>query len=329
MDFQPIQRAPQEFQQSVSADQIAAMCRRAFGPAARATAAVELGVGLYNSTYRVEVAGAGPVILRVAPEPAKQSRVERWFMRNEHASVPYLAPIAALMPRTLAIDFTHEIIGRDYLFQTLLAGIPAHEGLAGYPRPAWAGFFRQVGALTRTIQSVRGSCFGPLIGPAYATWSEAMLAGLEDTAADLDQAGLDAADIREVAVIARQDRATLDQIAEPRLLHGDLWTGNLMIAAGAAEPTITGVLDSDRASWGDPEFDWALYMAASRPGTERDAFWDGYGPLSPTPAAIRRRLYYLARNRGAGRVELHRLGRHGDIPPTYDQVGNALAQLRV
>jgi aminoglycoside phosphotransferase (APT) family kinase protein len=329
VDLQPIERGPGAFQQGVSADQIAVMCRRAFGPGARATAAVELGVGMYNSTYRVELAGLGAVILRVAPEPARQFRVEREFMRNEHASVPYLAPIAALMPRTLAIDFTHEVISRDYLFQTLLDGIPAHEGLAAYPRPAWASFFRQVGTIARTVNSVRGTRFGSLAGPAYRTWSEAVIAGLEDTAADLDDAGLGAADVREVAAIARQDRATLDEIGEPRLLHGDLWTGNLMIAAGAAEPTITGVLDSDRASWGDPESDWATHMAATRPGTERDAFWDSYGPLSATPAAARRRLYYLARNRGGGRVELHRLGRRGEVSATYDQLRNVLAQLRV
>jgi len=72
-------------------------------------------------------------------------------MRNEHASVPYLAPIARLMPRTLAADFTHQIIGRDYLFQTLLDGVPAPDGLAAYPRPEWASFFRQLGAITRRI----------------------------------------------------------------------------------------------------------------------------------------------------------------------------------
>ena len=45
-------------------------------------------------------------------------------MRNEHASIPYLAPIATLMPRTLMVDFTHEVIGRDFLFQAYLDGGP-------------------------------------------------------------------------------------------------------------------------------------------------------------------------------------------------------------
>jgi hypothetical protein len=76
--------------------------------------AVELGVGMYNSTYRVEIARTEPVILRVVPEPDRQFRSERELMRNEHASVPWLSVIALLMPRVIAADWSHEVIGRDY-----------------------------------------------------------------------------------------------------------------------------------------------------------------------------------------------------------------------
>src|SRR5690242_17403934 len=119
VEFRAIERAAGAFQGGVGPADLAAMCRRAFGPAVGVTAAVELGGGMYNTTYRVELA-TGPVILRVGPEPHRQYRLERGLMRNEYASVPYLAPIADLMPRTLAADFTHQLIDRDYLFQTHL-----------------------------------------------------------------------------------------------------------------------------------------------------------------------------------------------------------------
>ncbi|MCX4808602.1 hypothetical protein OG594_44705 [Streptomyces sp. NBC_01214] len=38
---------------------------------------------------------------------------EAHLMRNEYASVPWLAPIADLMPKVLAADFTGTVIGRD------------------------------------------------------------------------------------------------------------------------------------------------------------------------------------------------------------------------
>jgi aminoglycoside phosphotransferase (APT) family kinase protein len=328
VEVQSIERAPGAFQQPVTREELRAMCRRAFGPRVRVGSAVELGNGMYNSTYRVDIDADRPVILRVAPEPARQFRVERELMRNEHASIPYLAPIAPLMPRTLAIDFTHEVIGRDYLFQTMLDGVPAPEGLAAYPRPAWSAFYRQLGEIARTIHAIRGDRFGPVAGPAFATWSEAVVASLADTAADLDDAGLDSTDVREVAAIAIRHRAVLDEITEPRLLHGDLWTVNVMIAPDAPEPTITGVFDCDRTSWGDPESDWPIFMAGKRPGTERDAFWDAYGTLATTPGAAGRSLFYRARHIGAARLERHRLGHAGDVPDTYRELREVVAWAR-
>jgi aminoglycoside phosphotransferase (APT) family kinase protein len=187
------------------------------------------------------------------------------------------------------------------------------------------GVHRRLGEIARTIHAVRGDRFGPVAGPAFATWSEAVVASLADTAADLDDAGLDSTDVREVAAIAIRQRAVLDEITEPRLLNGDLWTVNVMIAPDAPEPTITGVLDCDRTSWGDPESDWPIFMAGKRPGTERDAFWEAYGTLATTPGAARRSLFYRARHIGAARLERHRPGHAGDVPDTYRELREVLA----
>lgn len=327
MEYRPIERPGDAFQQPVEAAAIEAMCRRAFGPATRPVSVVELGDGSYNNTYRVDLGTGEPVILRVAPEPARQRRSEREFMRNEHLSLPFFAPIAAMMPRTLAIDFTHEIIGRDHLFQTHLDGIPAPEGLAAYPRPEWASFFRGIGTIARTVHGVRGERFGPVNGPTHATWSDALVQAFDDVAADLEDGGLAADDVRQVAARARRERAVLDEITEPRLLHGDLWTGNLMIARNTPEPTVTGVLDSDRTWWGDPAADWVVYVAGKRPGTERDAFWETYGPLDDFPAARRRALFYRARHTAAVRLESHRNGHEDRLPATYDDLREVLTGL--
>jgi fructosamine-3-kinase len=145
--------------------------------------------------------------------------------------------------------------------------------------------------------------------------------------ADLDGTGLDSADVRLVIEAASRDRAVLDEVTVPRLLHGDLWTVNVMLEADAAEPVIGGVFDNDRMLWGDPEADWPLYMAARDPGGAREAFWDGYGSRPSGDAAARRSLYYLARHVGAIRLELHRLGRVGLVPQTYERMRDVLAQL--
>lgn len=120
-------------------------------------------------------------------------------MRDEFATLPYLGPIAPLMPRLIAADFTHEIIGRDVMVQTLLNGIPAAEQLGTYPRASWPGFFRQLGEVARIVHAVLGPHFGPVADHGYSTWSEALTASFTAIAADLGAAGLDATDLRKVA----------------------------------------------------------------------------------------------------------------------------------
>ncbi|MET8530034.1 aminoglycoside phosphotransferase family protein [Micromonospora sp. NPDC005172] len=328
MEFRPIERKPGSFQQSVTADEIEAVCRRVFGADAHVVSAIELGSGMYNNTYRVVVAGRErPVVLRVAPEPNKQFRSERQLMRNEFASVPWLTVLAPLMPQVIAADWSHEVIARDYLVQTLLDGVPAPDRLGAYPRSSWPGFFRQLGTIASRVHGVRGPSFGPVAGPAFATWSQAVVASLYDIAADLDGVGLDAADVREVAAVAGQHRGVLDEIVEPRMLAGDLWTVNVMLDPVADEPSVTGVLDLDRTWWGDPAADWTIRMAAAKPGTERDAFWDSYGHPDRSAAAVLRSLIYEARHIGAIRLERHRLGKADGVQGTFEAMAAMLAEL--
>jgi aminoglycoside phosphotransferase (APT) family kinase protein len=329
VELRSVERLVGAFQEGATADQIQAMVERAFGRGGQATSAVELGGGMYNSTYRVEVAGAGPVVLRVAPEPARQSRLEWELMRNEYAVQPYLAPVAELLPRTLFADFTHEIVGRDYMFQTLLDGVPAAEGLSKYPQSTWGSFFAQLGSITRRIHDVRGSRFGPVARPTFTTWSETVISSLHNTAADLEDAGVDAEDVTAAAVAADKLRAVLDEVTEPRLLTGDLWTVNCLISGNADQPTITGVIDFDRASWGASMADWTIFMARRRPGPDRDMFWDTYGAPPQDQSSLLQELIYRSQHLAAIRSERHRMGRPpADLQDTYAQMSEVLALLR-
>jgi aminoglycoside phosphotransferase (APT) family kinase protein len=309
----------------VTAEQVAAIVRRAFGAGAEVSSAVELGSGMYNTTFRVEVVGQGrPVILRVAPAPARQFASERELMRNEYASLPYLGVIAPLLPRVIVADWSHELIGRDWMLATFLDGVPGPEALGRYPRSAWPGFFRQMGTIAAAVHAVPGPWFGPVAGPGYSTWGQAVLSCLEMIVADLEGVGLDATDLRKVTAAVAANVAVLDAVTRPRMTLGDFWTLNTMLDPTAPQPTITGVFDTDRTWWADPAWDWTIRMALAK-ADERTAFWDGYGRLDSGPDARWRQRVYEARHLGAVRLERARLG--GDVQATYGSMADVLADL--
>jgi aminoglycoside phosphotransferase (APT) family kinase protein len=326
VEFRSISRESSAFQQPVSPADIQEICGRAFGAGVQVTSAVELGGGMYNTTYRIIAEGLPePVILRIAPAPEQQFVSERELMRNEYVTVPYLSTVASLVPRVLFADWSQEIIGRDWIVQSHLTGAPAPERLGAYDRALWPGFFAQLGEITSRVHSVRGPHFGPVAGPRFPTWSAAVLASLHAIADDLSASGLDAADVRKVADLAAEQRGVLDAISEPRLLTGDLWTVNTMLSTAAPEPVITGVLDLDRTLFGDPAADWTIRMASAKQD-ERTAFWETYGPRDTSPTAAWRSLVYEARHVGAIRLERYRLGRDS-VRDTYDSMAAVLAQL--
>jgi aminoglycoside phosphotransferase (APT) family kinase protein len=288
---------------------------------------VELGDGFYNNTFKVDIGQDRSVILRIAPAPGRQARADPELMRNEYASVPYLAPVSELLPRTLAADFTHQVIGRDYLFQTLLDGIPASSALDSYPQPSRGAYYRDLGRITRTIHAVRGPGFGRVAGPVHERWSDALFSWFDRAAADLTDNGLDATGITELVQVADRNRAVLDEVAEPSLLHGDLWVGNTMLAEGAPEPVITGVFDCDRTWWGDPEADWPVYLALRKPGSERDEFWSSYGQVRQTENARWRAMVYEAKHATALLLEFHRFGWDEELAKTYDEIRELTGRL--
>lgn len=70
----------------------------------------------------------------------------------------------------------------------------------------------------------------------------------------------------------------------PSLLHGDLWTGNILAASGH----LSGLIDP-ACYHGDPEVDLAMLHLFGSPG---GGFSEAYGPLRPG-AEARRPIYQL------------------------------------
>jgi fructosamine-3-kinase len=86
-----------------------------------------------------------------------------------------------------------------------------------------------------------------------------------------------------------QHREHLDRPVTSCLLHMDVWGQNILVDTVG---NVTGLVDFDRALWGDVEIEFAVldYCGISKP-----AFWEGYGqPRDESlPTEIRRLFYVL------------------------------------
>lgn len=289
MQYTPVERDAHHFQQALSLEQVEAMCHAAFGPRVPIDRIVELDTGLFNNTFVVEPASGPKAVLRVAPAPSAHVYPnERQLMRREYAVQPHLVPVCPLVPRTIYADFSHTIVRRDYVFQTFIEGElwgKVRDELSDAENNA---IRRQLGRIARKINGVIGSAFGfPSPEPGFPQWSSALLHFLGGMTEELTKLGYDCADAQELLHWIELHRALFDEIKEPRLLHGDLWPQNVLIVRTPSGPEIVGILDSERAMWGDPAFEWIYHL-----GTTHPAYWEGYGQPESTPsAALRARAY--------------------------------------
>ncbi len=332
MEYTIVQRDPQAFQQSVPFEHMEAMCQRAFGQGTPIDSVRELDGGQFNNTYLIELADRGSMILRVAPAPERCIFWhERFLMRRELAMQPFLAPIAPLLPTIIMTDFTHQIIERDYMFQSWMPGAVWSEVHKALTSEEHDDLWRQFGQLVKAISSVQGEAFGLVqYGAQFPTWSLTLIHWLESTIHDAENSSLDTTLLCRLLEIVRDNSAFLDEITRPRLLHGDLWLFNLLIQRNKDGPRIVGVLDADRGSWGDPLADWTFFLLSRRASQQEQAlFWQEYGQPVAGPGAMFRAQVYRGLHQGKILSVARRDGNERAVNRAYRALADALNALQV
>lgn len=305
MDFHPIARPPDDFQQGVSAAEITAVCQQTFGTQSRVVSARELGSGLFNSTYLITLADGERVILRVSPHPqADVFTHELALLRREQALETPLHVIDHLIPHTLAADFSRRILDRDFVVQTFLAGDVWDEVKGELSEADHNALWRQLAAIARQIHAVTGDCFGFPNGLArFDQWSTAVAHITQIMRDDLAAKQIDRPSTQTYADLLAAGSALLDTITEPHLVHGDLWPKNALIDRRQSPPQIVGLLDAERGIWGDPLAEWIFYYHEIRP-----SFWEVYGRPPTDPATRFRQLAYRGLYTIQGLLEATRFG---------------------
>ena len=249
--------------------------------------------GKHNTLYFV-MGAADELVLRISPpDDAGFLFYERRMMDQEpHLHALLRAQTTVPVPEILAYDDTRTLLDRDYLLMERLPG----QALNGAPLSGRQveGVLEQVGRYLAQMHGLVADRYGYLgahrpMSP-QPTWADAFTVMwnklLDDIVACGGYTAEEAGSFRRLLHVYRPH---FDRPVPASLLHMDVWSQNILVDDGGR---VTGLVDLDRALWGDPEIEYAVldYCGISEP-----AFWRGYGGARDTSfsAQIRARFYLL------------------------------------
>ncbi len=251
--------------------------------------------GKFNDSFFVTLEDGREVVLRIAPpDDAGFLFYERNMMRQEPSLHRIIrdktsVPVADI----LAYDGSRSLIDRDFLIMDRLPG----RALSEAPVSARAAdrVFEETGRHLRELHDeCRADKYGYLgehgcMEPADS-WASAFrtMWGLliEDIRA------CRAYDADEAKAVREALDAHIELFVRPvpsSLLHMDIWAQNILVDSRGH---VTGLVDWDRALWGDVEIEFAVLDYC---GVSTDSFWRGYGRErdGSREAQIRGAFYYL------------------------------------
>ena len=194
------------------------------------------------------------------------------------------------LPRKVLIDDdTGTIIANHYFIMDFLPGIPYNKIKKTLSASQQRTIEHATGRLLRQLNSVEGPCFGYLAHPDQegSTWRTAfgcMLAGV--LADGVDRQVELPLPYQQLAQGLASHYDVLDEVISPRLVHWDLWDGNILVDGDPMH--VVGVIDFERSLWGDPLMEVNFGgLAVSQ------AFLEGYGlPMLHTESQQRRKSLY-------------------------------------
>ncbi|GAA2328138.1 aminoglycoside phosphotransferase family protein [Streptomyces kunmingensis] len=251
----------------------------------------ELDGGTFNTVFRVRSSVRAGLVVKLAPGadvPVLRYEegilgTEAWFygmVRDRAPEVP--CPVAPAP----AAD--------GHLVMSECAGRPWPDLADELDDSERRALRAELGRHVAALHALKGDGFGYPARPLLSTWRDAFL-GMVD-AILLDAGRFDVPLPRpadEIRALFAAQGGLLDEVTVPRLVHFDLWDGNILVEEGR----ISALIDAERAFWGDP---LAEFVSLALFGDiERDAdFLAGYreagGPAVIDEGGRRRLALYQA-----------------------------------
>jgi len=265
-------------------------CVRRFLPGVARVTFAPIPTGKFNTSYFVDAGGAEYVLRIAPPRDAVFVFYERDMMRQEPGIHELLLGETSVpVARVIGHDDSHAIVDRDFLLMDRLPGRPLCDAANVDPEPV----MRKVGACLAQAHGLTAGQYGYLGAHApmapQPTWWQAFRTMWRRLIEDVAATGHYSTEEAQWFIgLLEERRGVFDRPVAASLLHMDVWSQNILVSEHGR---LTGLVDWDRALWGDPEIEFAVldYCGISTP-----AFWEGYGrPRDTSPEAAVRNLFYL------------------------------------
>ncbi|MFA9463934.1 MAG: phosphotransferase family protein [Velocimicrobium sp.] len=263
----------------VSEDDIKKLVNVNFGDSCEIVSIEELKGGCFNSAYLIErLNEKDKIVLKVSVAQGTRllsyetttmiTEVEVYKLLAEQTTIP--------TPKLLAYDFSKKYIESNYFFMTALEGeamsnVKLEKENKESIQKELANYFAQ-------MHQIKGNYFGYFTKNdkcQFSTWKQAFLHMMEMILSDGKEHKIKLPYKRYEKQI-KEKANYLEEIQEPILVNYDLHPGNIFLKKRGDNYSIEGIVDFERAFWGDPYADFPAAFLRIDDIRKKPVFWEMY-----------------------------------------------------
>lgn len=248
---------------------------------------VELTEGFFNIAFKVVLENKS-VILKIAPPIDTEvmtyeknimwSEVNVMKIIDEKTSIP--------VPKVLYYDNSHTICESDYFFMDMLQGSSFSSIINNMSKEEKDTIYFEMGKYTKMINNIKNDKFGYYGQKEKQTenWYKTFKEMIMDTYSDAQRKNVILPiSQEEMLKLLEKDRKIFESVDTAKLVHWDIWAGNVFIKNNKVE----GIIDFERCLWADE-----LMEVGFRTYDYQKAFFLGYGIDKLSNEEIQRAKWY-------------------------------------
>lgn len=265
----------------LSEEQIIKLVKVNFGDSNEVGKITELKGGMFNSAYLIErPEESDHIVLKVSVKPGTKTltyesdpmptEVAVFKMVEEKTTIP--------TPQVLAYDFSKKHIPSNYFFMTMLEGIAMHKVQKKISKENLVEIKKELAGYLAELHQIHGEYFGYFTHNEkyqYKTWRDAFVSMMTVLLNDGKQNGTKLPYDRYEKVL-KEKSEYLNDIKIASLIDYDLWAGNVFVKQKEEKYVIEGIIDFERAFWGDSLADFSGSVMLLDHIYEEEDVWKAY-----------------------------------------------------